>query len=375
MNRLRYGLIGCGKFGRFCLEEYARLEELECTAVADANAPLAEETAERQGVGFSESPEALIARTDIDIVHIATPPGTHAELASAALNAGKHVLCEKPLALTMEDADRLADLATAKGLILAVNLIMRYNPLCGGVKQLVEHGVLGRPLFAQLVNCAQDETLPAAHWFWSPGQSGGIFVEHGVHFFDLFEWWFGPGTVISADRLRRPPSGIVDQVRCSVQYGDQTLADFYHGFHQMHRRDEQHWRIVFETGTLEMKEWVPTSLTIDFDAAAASAEQLREFFPGSEVTLLQHYEGRDREAASHGMTRTIDVKGRLTAAAEWPKMKLYGEMVRALMSDQIMAIHHPGHHRRISEANGVNSLRMATRATYLAEQSEALRNP
>ncbi len=249
-TQLRYGLIGCGGFGRFCLRQYESLAVLQRVAVADASLALARSTAEEFGLDCMGSAEELIARPDIDIIHLATPPGTHYQLACAALEAGKHVLCEKPLALTAEDASRMVELAKSKHLVLAVNLIMRYNPLNTAIHDINRSGVLGKPIFASLINLAQDETLPPSHWFWDRSESGAIFIEHGVHFFDLFEWWFGHGRVLSAQQVVRPGTTLVDQVQCTIRYGELTLGSFYHGFHQMLRQDRQDWEIVFELGVI-----------------------------------------------------------------------------------------------------------------------------
>jgi len=362
MKVLRYGLIGCGGFGRFCLQEYRKMPNVECIAVADSDEALARRTAEEQELGFEVSPEALLRRAEIDLVHIATPPFTHSALAMAALEAGKHVLCEKPLALTVEDAERMIALAEEKGLILAVNLIMRYNPLCLAVKALVDTRVLGEPLYASLVNAAKDESLGLEHWFWDREKSGGIFIEHGVHFFDLFEWWFGPGKVLSAEQLYRPGTGIVDQVHCAVRYGESTLGTFYHGFHQMNRRDEQNWRIVFELGTLTMSEWVPTRLEIDMTVSDAALEVVKELLPRADVRELERYEGAERDAMSRHRERIVDVHAKVSADAGAMKMDLYGQMLRTLLDDQISAIRDAAYVRRVSERNGLSSLAYAVEA-------------
>ncbi|MDQ3622442.1 MAG: Gfo/Idh/MocA family oxidoreductase [Verrucomicrobiota bacterium] len=70
------------------------------------------------------------------------------------------------------------------------------------------------------------------HWFWDREKSGGIFIEHGVHFFDLFEWWLGPGKVLAAQQVQRPGSALIEHVSCTVLYRDSALVQFYHGFHQ-----------------------------------------------------------------------------------------------------------------------------------------------
>lgn len=88
----------------------------------------------------------------------------------------------------------------------------------------------------RFLNLASDELL-AEHWFWDRSLSGGIFVEHGVHFFDLFEGWFGVGRVESAQVGIRPGTAIEEHVNCTVRYGDATLVNFYHGFHQAGRME------------------------------------------------------------------------------------------------------------------------------------------
>ena len=365
---LRYGLIGCGGFGRFCLKEYSRMEEVVCVAVADHQPDLAAKTGEAFQVHACASPKELLDRSDIDLVHLATPPFTHAGLATAALEAGFHVLCEKPLATTMIDAERLVRLAAECGRILAVNLIMRYNPLCQAVKALVESRILGDPLHALLVNAAQDETLGPDHWFWDPEKSGGIFIEHGVHFFDLFEWWFGGGEVLAAQQLPRPGTQIIDQVQCAVNYGDTTLAHMYHGFHQMLRRDQQAWLIVFEQGTLRMREWVPTRLDLDATLSEAGLEALIALLPGAKIEVVERYAEPERQATSRHRPRVVDLRVKLTEQPALPKFDLYGQMLRDLLRDQIHAIRDATHVRTVTEANGLSSLAYATAAQTLADR-------
>ncbi|MCW1925167.1 Gfo/Idh/MocA family oxidoreductase [Luteolibacter arcticus] len=365
---LRYGLIGCGGFGRFCLKEYSQMEEVVCVAVADDQPDLAAKTGEAFQLHACATPQELLDRTDIDLIHLATPPFTHASLATAALEAGFHVLCEKPLATTMVDAEKLVRLAAERGRILAVNLIMRYNPLCQAVKALVESRILGDPLHAQLVNAAQDETLGAGHWFWDPEKSGGIFIEHGVHFFDLFEWWFGAGEVLSAQQMTRPGTDIIDQVQCAVKYGDTTLANFYHGFHQMLRRDQQAWLILFEQGTLRMREWVPTQLELDATLSEAGLEALVALLPGAKVEIVERYGESERQATSRHRSRTVDVRINLVDQPGLAKHDLYGQMLRDLLRDQIEAIRDATHRRTVSEANGLSSLAYATAAQALADR-------
>ena len=98
--------------------------------------------------------------------------------------------------------------------------MQRYNPLFDQVARLVESRVLGEVLHGSFENYASDENLPADHWFWDRTKSGGIFVEHGVHFFDLFAGWLGAGRVEAAQVGVRPGTAIEEHAASTVRYGD-----------------------------------------------------------------------------------------------------------------------------------------------------------
>ena len=115
-----------------------------------------------------------------------------------ALRAGKHVLVEKPTALRTKEADELLAVADERDLLLATNLMQRYNPLADAVQGLLDRKPLGELIHGYFENYACDEQLTPEHWFWDRSKSGGIFIEHGVHFFDLFAGWLGPGRVEAA---------------------------------------------------------------------------------------------------------------------------------------------------------------------------------
>lgn len=144
-----------------------------------------------------------------------------------------------------------------------------------------------------------------ANRFWDREKSGGIFIEHGVHFFDLFQGWLGAGEVVAAHRVLRPGSGIEEQVQCTVRYASGSLVNFHHGFTQPSRLDQQEFRLVFEYGELTLEEWVPVHARI---RAAMNEEQprtLMELFPGARLDVLKTYGGRDR--AGRGRHKDLDI--------------------------------------------------------------------
>ena len=125
----------------------------------------------------------MLGDPQVRFVHVATTPARHAEHTLAALAHGKHVFCEKPIATKLADAQAVVREADRRGLRLGVNFVMRYGPLVLPFKEVIDSQVLGAPLRGIFTNRAGVGGLPEEHWFWDEAESGGIFVEHGVHFF------------------------------------------------------------------------------------------------------------------------------------------------------------------------------------------------
>jgi len=366
---LGYGLIGAGRFGRFCLDSYRGMNGVAPRAVADLEPETAQAAAEALGVEAEPDVESLLNRRDVELVHIATPPQTHHHLVTRALEADKHVLCEKPLATRLEEAEAMIGLARDRQRMLAVNLIMRYNPLCQAVRQIVDQRLLGLPLHGFFENYARDEPLPPEHWFWDPAKSGGIFIEHGVHFFDLFRWWLGPGFVRAAQQALRPRTELIERVNGTVSYNGDVLVNFYHGFTQAGRMDRQELRLHFERGTIQLYEWVPTAMEIDALADEPTRQRLEALLPRARTEVREAYRGDDRWVISRHHRCAVDGRYHITSSAGLPKDELYQHVVRALLSDQLAGTENPMHSRLITEADGYDSLVTAVEADALARES------
>lgn len=366
-RKIGYALVGCGSFGQFCMNQYQEMEEVQLLAVSDCHRPVGLQTADRFGMEAYDVSDQMLSRQDVDIVHIASPPHTHYDLAMKALAAGKHVLCEKPLATTVAEGRKMLDAAADAKRLLAVNLIMRYDPLVPAVRKIIEQDLLGQPIHGFLENYAMDERLGPDHWFWDPRQSGGMFVEHGVHFFDLFESWLGRTEVLCSQFGRRPgDERIVEQVQCLCRHESNAMTSFYHGFHQPDRLDRQEFRIVFERGDLRMVEWLPTSLRIDAILLDRDAEAVAACLPNPKVRQIQRYDGEKRRAHSRHKHYEVDALYSIESDVGMPKQALYGHVLRELLRDQIRFILDPSHQRRLDETAGLRSLEVAAEATRLA---------
>ncbi len=131
------------------------------------------------------------------------------------------------------------------------------------VNTIIKKRILGNFLHGFFENYASDENLGIDHWFWDETKSGGIFIEHGVHFFDMFSGWFGNGKVVNAVQMQRPGIGkkITDRVQSTVMYKEGTV-NFYHGFDQPTILDRQEMRLLFEHGEITLYEWVPVKMKL-----------------------------------------------------------------------------------------------------------------
>jgi predicted dehydrogenase len=367
MKTLHIGAIGTGGFGLFALQQFLQNPAVELIGIAGTQREAARAMSRRFGVPDLEEVDELLARSDVGLVYIATPPFLHYAQSRAALLAGKHVICEKPLALTVAEADELVSIAQAGKLLCVANLMQRYNPLFEAVRSLIESRVLGECLHGWFENYAADEGLGAEHWFWDRAKSGGIFIEHGVHFFDLFEGWLGPGEVVAAQRVLRPGSSVEEQVQCTVRHASGPLVNHYHSFAQPGRLDRQEFRLLFERGDITLEEWVPIRARI---RAAVNEEQTRtlmELFPGACLDVLKTYGGSDRSARGRGKQLDVSQQIELHHGQGADKMRRYCELLRALFTDQLAWVSDHTHARRITERNGRDSLAMAAAATQLAE--------
>lgn len=196
---LRAGFVG-GGFMAAVHSRAARAARAELTGGASSSAGRARDAAGRLGIATAfDSVDALMADADIDVVHICTPNATHAAIARAALEAGKHVICEKPLATTATDAAALTALAADRGLVAAVPFIYRFHPMAREARARVARGETGRLLSVQ--GAYLQDWLAAPHdddWRVDT-QLGGpsrAFADIGSHLVDLIEF-------VSGDRIVR----------------------------------------------------------------------------------------------------------------------------------------------------------------------------
>ncbi|MFC4499455.1 MULTISPECIES: Gfo/Idh/MocA family protein [Streptomyces] len=184
MAELDVALIGAGGIAQAHLPAWTALGARVRIYSPDDRAP---GLADAFGATAVRSREEAMAGADV--VDVCTPTDTHREIALAAVAAGAHVLCEKPLALTAADAELIADAAEAAGLRLYPGHVVRFFPAYARLRELVRDGALGRVAVARFTRTGRYPTW--SPWFADPARSGGILVDQMIHDFDIARWLFG----------------------------------------------------------------------------------------------------------------------------------------------------------------------------------------
>lgn len=222
MSKIRWGVIGAGGIARrrTIPEGILPADNAVLTAVYDIKdcARIAEEF--RVAACASES--ELLGRSDVDAVYIATPVLHHLRQVELAAKAGKHVLCEKPLGLNPQQAERAEEVCERAGVRLGVGLLMRFHASHCAARALVQQGAIGRPVLGRAQLSCSYPPIPGA-WRQDPAQGGGgSLMDMGCHCIDLLEMMFGP-----ARRVYCTTAQLVHSY--SVEDSAVVLLDFENG--------------------------------------------------------------------------------------------------------------------------------------------------
>ena len=367
-NELNIGIVGAGGFASFAARAFLQIKGVRVISVADVHESAATQLAHELNAKVYTNYSSLLADTGVDLVYIATPPYLHYAQSKQALAAGKHVICEKPAALHTSEAEELAAYAQAHQLLYVVNLMQRYNPLYTVVQTIIQEKWLGDFVHGFFENYASDEKLVPEHWFWDVEKSGGIFIEHGVHFFDMFEGWLGKGQLLHSFQIQRPGviGQVVDRVQATVLY-PQGPVNFYHGFNQPKVLDRQEMRLQFDRGDITLYEWVPVKIRLHGLLSTAYLRRLQEIFPDCSINFHSDTALGPQLVRGKFQDITYDVRITLEAGDMAAKMDRYAQLVRSMLQDQWDWIRDRSHPRVIDENNAVGSLRLAEAAMRGAE--------
>jgi predicted dehydrogenase len=196
-------VIGAGMAGRAHAAGYRSastvygegLPEIRLAAIADVNPAFAADTARRFGFARAEAGwEAVAAADDVDVVSVVVANPLHRRIVEGLLDAGKHVLCEKPMAPTVEDAEAMVAAATASGRETGIGFVFRRSPAIGAIREQLASGAVGRPLHFNghyWCDYGVDPRAPMS-WRYKGGPGSGALSDIGSHLIDLAEFVCGP---------------------------------------------------------------------------------------------------------------------------------------------------------------------------------------
>jgi predicted dehydrogenase len=195
---VKVGLIGCGNMGAGLARACSQLDNATVVGVADSMAEKAEKLAEDLSARAFGDYRNLLTEGDVDAVIVAVPNFLHADTASAAAESGKHVFCEKPMALTVDDCDRMIKAAKDNGVKLMVGQVLRYLPVFVKMKEIVDSGILGEPFSMYVSRLSGGSWGNPQHWRMKRELTGGILYEVSVHELDYMRYICGDVESVSA---------------------------------------------------------------------------------------------------------------------------------------------------------------------------------
>jgi len=311
---LRIGIVGLGRLGQRHAQALA-FSTRNCTLTAACSPVDSERVYASEQLGIAQvysRYEDLLANPNIDAVVLVTPTSLHADQAIAALQAGKHVFVEKPLALNVPDCERvLAEATKHPELVAMVGFVRRFDPSYRAAQASIEAGEIGRPFIVRSQTCDQND--PDGFFVRFAPTSGGIFMDCSVHDIDLARWMLGRPKALRAyatGTIALHPGlaefGDVDNGLAIVDFEGGAKAVFYASRTMAHGH-ETHTEIIGTAGKLLVGEHAARDRVVRSDAHGVRHAVLTDFYERFEAAFAA--EMGDFVAACRGeraLTLTLD---------------------------------------------------------------------
>ena len=253
---LRCAMLGCGAVADLYLPAFKYLKRSSIVAVIDIDREAAREVAQKYAIGkVYASAEAAARDPDVDAVIVGTPPNLHAEHVERFATSGKHILCEKPMASTVEECQRIIDACRRDGVVLQMGHMKRFMRGNQKVKALIDSGALGTVFMAE---CHWDCAVPQLVGTYREQDVtvGGSLQDHGPHAFDLVRWWTGNDIVsVSATIRSVHPGRPTEDAAVAVLEHTNGMFSYHHmtriSYGREHSQDT--YRIYGTEGTLVVR--------------------------------------------------------------------------------------------------------------------------
>lgn len=333
-KKIRFAVVGCGHIGKRHAEMVVRDPDAELVALCDIR-PQEELGIEAYPVAFfSDMTSLLQSGLDIDVINLCVPNGLHAELAIQAIESGHHVVVEKPMALQVQDAERV--LQTSLKYQKEVFCVMqnRYSPPSVWIKQMIDSGRLGKIYLVQL-NCfwnRDERYYKPGGWHGDACLDGGTLFTQFSHFIDIMYWLFGDIQHIQArfaDFNHQQLTDFEDSGLVTFEFVNGGMGCLNYSTAVWNKNMESSMLIVAENGSVkiggqymneveychikdyEMPELAPTNPGNDYGPYKGSAQN-HNFVIRNVVEVLQHTGAQNTTTALEGL-KIVDIIRRIYA--------------------------------------------------------------
>lgn len=258
------GLVGYGAIARLHAASIAATSGLSLAGVCDVSDERRQQAAHDWSVPTHARAEAMLEDPEVGVVVVGTPPSIHFDSVMAALKAGKHVVCEKPFAIRVEDVDRMIDAAAARDRVLTVYQSRRWDPDYLALRDVVRSGRIGDAFYMESFIGGYDH--PCDFWHSHEPISGGMIYDWGSHYFDwILQLMPDPVRSISANAHKRVWHDVTnsDQVRVDLTFAGGAQATFLQSDIASVRKPK--WYVLGTRGAV-IGEWQAEAIPADFPA-------------------------------------------------------------------------------------------------------------
>ena len=197
---MKVGLIGLGGMGFVHFNCYKKMADVEI-AVADVRVDMAKDKINDASIPVYASLSELLKNEEVDFIDICTPSYLHADLTVEALNAGKHVLCEKPMSISSQESERMIEASKKNGKLLMIAHVVRFMSPYVYLKSVISSGELGKPIHITMNRLSEAPKWSWENWMLDEEKSGGVPLDLSIHDIDFTQYVFGqPKEVIATRR-------------------------------------------------------------------------------------------------------------------------------------------------------------------------------
>ena len=243
------GLVGIGGMGGVHFNAYKNMEDVRVIAVADVRCDMAREKASDYGAKIYASVDELLANEKPDIIDVCTPSYLHADIAVKALDAGIHVVCEKPMSLNTEQTKRIVEARDRSGKFFMTAHVVRFMKPYMYLKSIVDSGELGKLVYIDMKRLSEIPRWSWDNWMQDLDRSGGTPIDLSIHDIDFLRFVFGEPKSFTSSYHKLENCN--DYVASTLEY-DGFTATVTGGWFNAHLTFRASYLAMFQSGTVEL---------------------------------------------------------------------------------------------------------------------------